>query len=501
MKKAIYNLPIITVFVLLGILMSCANDTAKDERKEIQGTIFSGSSNVKVMANPASRTSIDYTYPSNTEFKYYWEPGDYIWVENNTNKVRTSITAKALRANFSSTDQYTSETLYIRYLGQNSTAPNLIDLTGNVTQTLPNDTKHLGLTDCGDAIAQRQADGSYTFTLEHKLAFLCLLPRTPDGLTSTFIKEVKITSDTPIGGKCNLDKVNGLTIASESQTVKTISLGSDGHGFPLSNIKTSQSTNAIYIGIIPGRHTLTLEYKLYNERTQVTTTITKTLSPQEYAGNTLTPILSRLEVYDLNYYLWDAQRDYWYGKQVNSYDYPRETDNDGRWSNMESYPAQAKYSCKDCPNVNEIIWYIKKGDPYYDSSYKWIINGQTYSGGLWLKKQKVILKENPGITMDDLKNHAPNEATDYRISGRANHSSSAKYGRPAKLNDYFFLPSSGYYYQNRLVAGYNGYYWSSSIDSYYPWAYGLYFNTSGQVALHDSNYSRQLYGLRAWRAQ
>ena len=153
----------------------------------------------------------------------------------------------------------------------------------------------------------------------------------------------------------------------------------------------------------------------------------------------------------------------------------------------------------DSPNVNEIIWYIKKGDPYYDSSYQWIINGQTYSGGLWLKKQKVILKENPRITMDDLKNHAPNEATDYRISGRADHSSNVKQGRPAKLNDYFFLPSSGYYYQNSLVAGYNGFYWSSSIDSYYPWAYGLYFN-SNYVALHDSNYSRQLYGLRVWRA-
>ena len=169
---------------------------------------------------------------------------------------------------------------------------------------------------------------------------------------------------------------------------------------------------------------------------------------------------------------------------------------------MAPYPAQALYSCKDCPNVNEIIWYIKKGDPHYDANYQWTMNGVTYQGGLWLKKQRVILSENPGTTMDDLKNHAPNENIDYRNSSqRANHASSASWGRPTKLKDYFFLPSSGYYFRNELYAGSNGYYWSSSPDQNNTWGYGLYFDDSKLVRLHDSDYNRTLYGLRTWKAR
>ena len=505
MKNKTYIYPIIIFNILLGTFISCANDVTNDvshvERKETIRTIFSGTSDVKIEETPQSRTSIDYTYSSGVTFNYYWEPGDYIWI-NDADKAQTDISSKALKANFSSSSEYTGENLYVKYMGKNSTSPNMIDLTGDVTQTLPNDTKHLGYMDCGDAIASRQSGGSYKFTLRHKLAFLCLLPRTPDGLSSTYIKEVKIRSDKPIGGKCKLEQVGGLTLLSNPKTEKIITLGEAGRGFPLTNNKTDQNTNAIYVGIIPGNHTLTMEYKLYNERTHVETIIKKELSPKNYKENTLTPVLANLEVYDLNYYLWDAEKDYWYGKTPNSYDYPKEGDNDGRWANMAPYPAQALYSCKDCPNVNEIIWYIKKGDPHYDASYQWTMNGVTYTGGLWFKKQRVILSENPGTTMDDLKNHAPNETIDYRSSSqRATHSSYASWGRPTNLKDYFFLPSSGYYYTYSLYAGNNGYYWSSSPDQNNTWGYGLYFDSSRNVGLHDSNYSRILYGLRTWRAR
>lgn len=503
--KKINILAALSALILSAFVAACAESPTTENSQEQQpqkvGTVFIGTNAIK-LADNATRTSVDYTFGENS-FKFFWEPGDKIWILNYANPLTTDITKRFTRARFTSSDNYPlPNTVQINYTGQNTGSDRNVIIQSTQNQDAPNSTAHFGDSgDCGIGTATKQSNGEYTFTLEHKAAYLCLLPRTPNGLTSTVITQVKVTSDKDIAGATFLGTTELRELLFFSQKTITITLNS-GNGFPLNNAQTSQATNAIYAVIHPNTHALTIEYTLKDTHTNVETTVTKTIPSQNYEPNTLTPITANLALPTPptpKFYLWDAQQDYWWN-HLNADgtpdgNYPQNP-SDPRWYHENpggvSGPLTATESCKDCPNANELWWYAKKGDPRWDNqAYVRVENGHIYAVcGLWLRKKRAIVAYLKSIgypaylTEANLRDNYRDTPTaapiDYRTTWGQDFPTPTQ-GRPANTADYFFLPAWGYYTSGLFfnLWGGSGYYWGSSASPIsHSLAYAMSFRSN-----------------------
>ena len=518
---------------------ACANeDTAnKDNNKGPtveQGTTFVGGTTLKPKA---TRTSLNMTYPGGTQVDYFWEQGDKIWTADGTNGV-AQIAGKSATAHFIMPKVYTSATVQLYYPGKGATVYNQVTIATNQSQSEPNSTSKLGeYGDCGTATAHQQTDKSYQFNLDHYASYLCLMPYNLIGLTSAYVKQVKITSDNNIAGTYTLTPT-GLTGSGTDKSI-TLTTTSTAHpdGFPINNSAVNQAANAIYAVIAPGTHSLTIEYTLYDKGTQVTGTLTKKLPPNlAFAHNQVYPIEVDINPknYSSNgYYMWDAQQHYWYGHESDQ----TKLDDDpappagtwpqnkaaapDRWYNdVPAYhdgnpvPLATKAPTDNCPHVNELCWYAKYGNIHWDNKTLWAVMGHLYIGGVWIKKLSVIAAER-GENSNNYKNAAPNGTnwaalTDDRgldIGFVSDNRFNPIEGISdiANLNDYFYLPALGdYEYGKFETCGYTSTFWANTpTPSTWPTdrAYYLYFwggrgSMPSGFVMSNSRY----LGGRAWKA-
>ena len=253
--------------------------------------------------------------------------------------------------------------------------------------------------------------------------------------------------------------------------------------------------------IKPGTHTLKVRYWIEDVATHVEGTITKTLSAFNYAKNTYYDMTADLKVtvYDGdNYYMWDAQKQYWDGwewtknltngqpvllaKKSTNF---AKNNTDQRWYREGSgYSFDATASCAIAPNVNEMLWYARKGDPRWDADELWSTMGHLYKGGMWFKKKAYISGFNDNTSPD---------GTDWRNNGTQGGTWAASNILPSasEASKYFYLPVLGRYdngYFNDI--GVHGRYWSRSTK--YGNAYCLSFR-QGFVSV---NYENRKYGHR-----
>ena len=247
-----------------------------------------------------------------------------------------------------------------------------------------------------------------------------------------------------------------------------------------------------YIVIAPGNHELTvrywLHYKKYSE--EIKGTVTKTFKLNCEAGK-IYDIKAKLDPTDYSqkkYYMWDAEKDYWNGyeqyqpKIKNTADnshYPKSV-TDKRWYNEKTaFPQKAYRTCGGCPNVNETLWYIKKGDPHWDSEELWVMYGYLYKGGMWFKKKDYISAFSSTYAPDNKDYTKQAESAYYDTPN-------VPFGRPDNSEKYFYLPALGDYDHGRFYSiGEVGNYWTSTPT---PWngssgvatrgAYNLYFHLS-----------------------
>ena len=133
---------------------------------------------------------------------------------------------------------------------------------------------------------------------------------------------------------------------------------------------------------------------------------------------------------------------------------------------------------KDCPNINELRWYIEKGDPhwgkyFYRDGALDPGNGRTrFCPGIWIKKLSVIAKEN-GKTVEQLKAAAP-DGVDYTKGGRGEKTiTDLPSDLPNNMGDYFFLPALG---DNHSFETYKkeGFFWTSSKEKDYEYHFQIY---------------------------
>lgn len=504
MKTTKY-LSFITAIALALFTAGCANEGTTDNGKakdaNTDNITFVGSMvSEPVKQEGRTRTSFDGTFPGTPgtdNVTFYWEVGDEIWLNNGAHTA-ADITAKNTNATFDFADKagLGSEPL-VYYPGKNAAAYNQVTIPTVQTQSAANSTTLLGQNgDCGVGKTEKIAPHKYKFTLKHKAAYLCFLPRSENGLVSTVVKSIKVTSDNNIAGTYILpDDENGTLSGAGSSKTITLNLT----GCNLTNATTNQAANAAYMVIAPGTHSLTIEYTLYDTYTQfyyapVRGTITKTVSGT-FTPNTVTPITADLTVKDYSdraseYYMWDAKKNFWYdantGKQfadqptvrnAKSENYPKNS-SDERWFNPSK--TIATQSCKDCPTFAAMTWYVMAGDPVGDHTHLWAYKGHLYLGGLWFKKwQNITGTDNHGRTKSTTVPYGdlqPEE--EYRplvyVPAKPFPATALWDSRQGELpgSEYFFLPCIGYMYldDGRFDdIGETGEYWTSTPHSTGPY--------------------------------
>ena len=271
--------------------------------------------------------------------------------------------------------------------------------------------------------------------------------------------------------------------------------------------------------VAPGTYTnFTVRYRFGPNFNFSTGCVTKTYPRVTFTAGKNKVISQKIQVEEYpadTYYMWDAAEPYWKGYEWNSSDpaqpiggfatdhYPK-SNTDTRWYNEVSpyagadgaAPAvAASRSCKDCPNINELLWYFVYGAPYVDYEV-YALMDEIWCGRVWLKKLSTIAREQ-GKTVAELKEKAP-DGVDYTRSTKkpdmdSFHTASGELGigKPNNMTDYFSLPFLGGYgptednfspsHPKRWMFGNTpgaAFYWSStpapgSPDEAYVWEVNL----------------------------
>ena len=509
MKKNLFKTRLLSFAAFCGfalVFASCANEdvaqgTGTDNENDKNLTTFVAGDEAK------TRTTMDYTSGN-----FYWEAGDYIYVKDDNNVWRKSSNSpigKVASFKFKVPGKFTASASYkVYYPGKNG-SNDQVTIPAAQTQAAPNSTAHFGVSgDCGTANATGTiGGGSFSFALDHQAAYLVFQPYTSNTiLKDCYLTKVEVSSNNDITHTYTLDPTTGeLTGTGTGQKIEltTIGSGSYANGFPLTNSSASVATNGAYMLIKPGTHTLKVRYWIKDYVTNVEGAITKTLPSYNYAKNTYYDMTANLNVtnYDGDhYYMWDAQDQYWKDHEWwsankdqpvlngNSNGNYAQSNTDPRYYN-ESNPGfgisnpATHTSCKDLPNVNEMTWYAKEGDPRWDADELWTTMGHLYKGGMWFKKKAYIIGYNNNTAVDGI---------DWRTNENSNTwPASQTLPSAADAGKYFYLPALGWYLGGQLYdVGSNGYYWSSSADPWFSaYAYGLTFG-SGGVRVY--NYDRYL---------
>ena len=481
-------------------------------------------------ASPATRLVGEHT---GSGVRFYWAERDKLFVNNpmdnpewrvdEYNNIYEMISnqgtgdGKISKAKFWFKGEYTQPEYRVRYLGRNHNTYHDFDevqiaedLNYIGPEILHKDYMQTG--DFATGIARRQADGTYTFRLEHKASYITFRPFSTQkaftklgGLYSdgAALERIEISADKAL---CGGFAIKGDTIDLSSrptgETYKKVTCSRGGY-HSLLNIpsEVTPSGPCAIMVVAPGTYTdFTVKYCFGTNFNFRKGYITKTYPHVTFTAGknkVISQDLQGVEYPGDTYCMWDAADPYWKGYEWNSSNpvqpiggfatdhYPKSS-TDTRWYNTVppyagadgAAPAMtASHSCKDCPNINELLWYREYGLPYQDDEV-FVLMNHLQSGRIWLKKLSVIAREQHK-TVDELKEKAP-DGIDYTRStkipgGDHFHGGEVKqYGKPSNINDYFCLPLIGGYKpgggdftnSNRWFAGADspavGFYWSST---------------------------------------
>lgn len=470
-KKSIYFGTLLLTALAFG---SCASDdtaTDKTAGKDTPktGTVFSSED------KPSTRTSATYT---GSGLDFYWTANDKIWVKDDNNTYHQSSeddiasriaavpgSTTTAKAKFWVNGTYTGSTHKVRYTGKNGVSDK-VTIKASQTQNTPNNAAHIA--EDGDfGIADATGSGKYSFTLNHKAAYVTFMPYNANGvIPGAKIQKIRIytnnTSDQLAG---TFDLADNGTLSNGTTTSNSVEL--DVNDFTLPSAY-SYTTNGATMVLNPGTYSnVTIEYTLHDAGSNVTGTVKKTYPSVTFDAGKNTPVRSdlKIKVYHGNeYYMWDAVDPYWKGYEwnnsntalrfqpiVNGQSDPTHGPQSfgfvsGGTSRDFNDGLIATNSAKDCPNLNELCWYAEKGEPYWDNTTLWATMDHLYVGGMWFLKQSAIASKN-GKNVSDLKLASPNgtdyTTTSYPESGYTNNS--VPTGIPSNLNDYFYLPTLGIY--------------------------------------------------------
>ena len=472
--QKLWALPVLALFTLA----SCSNEDTAQESNGKQKETPAGMTEFVTKEEVSTRTMGEY---SGSGVDFYWTQGDKLWINNDGSLVQSSdedIIGKTATAKFSFTGSLNAQSYPVRYTGQGNNVGDKVTIKSEQEQATPNDGSHIGTDgDCGTATATKGADGKYEFTLSHKASYITFIPYySHEFAEDVKVTQIKVTADEVLAGKFNFDD-NGLKRTSVSDPTTSITLKLNGggtNGFPIP-ISSTYAKNAAIMVLAPGTYNnFTVEYSLYDQSTKVAGTVTKNYGELTFYAGKNKKVAADLAVphyaNDI-YYMWDAAVDQhvWKGHENDQL-----TLNDARWFNTAAHPTAASRSAANCPNANEIRWYVQHGDPHWDSSI-WSITKHLYAGGMWLKKASVIAVDQ-NKTLQNLKDAAPDgknytNGDDNSFKTYAISNTTIGDGKPANLSNYIYFPAVGYYIQSGQngqlkFVGSKAFYWSSTARPY-----------------------------------
>ena len=522
------------LFMMAVLLAACANEDVAQDKKKENGTEAPKGGVIFTANGPkasAKRLSIDgeeetagaktRTYLKHTPGQgadAYWKSDDFIWVKdkNGTWQKSTAITLHdgGASAEFTlpgSKADYL-DGCEVRYTGHGAStfyaeqeSPHTVGLYYHYTFPTANDytwAGHIG--DCGSGKANNTGNpDKFNFTLVHKPAYLCFLPRCENAALAPNIRltHIKMTAtrcyNNPSSNLVDLFDFDGETIGPGAQgSAGSNVIDVDISNFPLTTVANPEA-NSTYVIVRPDKYDFKIEYTIKDPTTNLETVITDvrtgiTLDKGQFYDVTANLKPKSFNVKDNKWYMWDAKQDYWHGYEneqptinwgepgaTQSQNYPK-NNSDPRWCNQFSYTpsvpgtpirydAEKNEDFKSLPNANEMCWYCYEGDPHKGSKV-YEQNGHLQNvNGIWLKKKAKILADEHINASDMERGHLFDNI--YYIDCRAELPPSMppepqiKTTPPANTNDYFFLPASGYYAYGRLqFFGRCGEYWSASSN-------------------------------------
>ena len=495
MRKHNFKVRLLSFIALCGIVMAF---TACSNEDVAQGSVETNTANndnltTFVTGNPATRTSLNYD-----DGAFFWESGDHIYVKDDNgtwHKSSNAPTEKTASFKFKVPGKYTNHTSYKVYYPGKQGNNNSVTISSSQLQKTPNSTAHIGEAgDCGTADATG-GNGVFNFRLDHQAAILVFQPFTEnDAVKNCYLTKIEVTSDNDITDTYTLDTTTGQLTGSGSGKTITVTTKGDGsyaQGFPLKTSAANVATNGTYVVIRPGTHALTVRYWIKDYVTQVEGAVTKTYPTFNYEKNDYYDMTANLNVTDYDgtkYYMWDAKNNYWNGHEWNSAapwqpvlkgkdnsNYPKSGSDSYVRVKKAGVRDDAKYSCKNLPNANEMAWYVKNVDPRWDVDKLWTVMGHLYKGGMWFRNKATIKTY---LTFDPDK--SPAGTTDMR-SSFANIYVTPALGAPTGYfaSSYFFVPALGRYDMPGIYqeVGISGSFWTSTSspdDS--DWAYVLEFD-------------------------
>ena len=510
MKKNLFKTRLLSFAAFCGLALALASCANEDVVQSTTGTDNDKNLTTFVAGDEAkTRTSMDYTSGA-----FFWEAGDKIWVKDDDGTWQQSNnapTAKVASFSFKVPGKFNNSASYTVYYPGKNGSQNNVTIPAAQSQSEPNSTAHFGESgDCGTATATGTlGGGAFSFTLDHQAAILVFQPYTSNTVVQgCYLTKIEVNSDNDITNTYTLDPITGeLTGTGTGKQIVLTTKGSGSYadGFPLTNSSVSMSTNGAYMLIKPGTHTFKIRYWVKDIATNVEGTITKILGSHTYAKNTYYDMIANLNVreYDGMYYMWDAQKNYWYGHEWNSAspwqpvlngnsnpNYPQNNSDVLRWYHEGNGLLQATQTCATLPNANELSWYCMYGDPRRDRDELWTTMGHLYKGGMWFKKKAVLQAEGHYDT-EKSADGSTDMRTTYKYYVNSNNSISDNIlPSAADAGNYFYLPALGYYFTDYGFTpgelhhvGERGYFWSSSA---YPWggdgAYYLYIELGAVAA-------------------
>ena len=515
-------------FAALLFAASCANDDVAQEEKQKKdnipagATVFTGTS----LPDATTRTAI-LNHTKGAGASVNWDSTDKIWVKDDggtwqqSGAVTFPVTSDKANGMFALSGTYTGASHDILYTNKDVTGTQpQVEIKKDQTQSAPNNFDHAGVSgDCGIATGNK-AGSNYKFTLDHKAAYLCFIPRSSNAYVNrSKLTGVEIISDDDIAGTYNIATDGTLTLASSGSKTITVKAGvGPSLGFAIDNSADDMSKNAIYAVVAPGTHKFRIRYWLRNTTDNpdgpIEGTVSKIVTLNCTAGS-IHDITANLDPHDYDgdhYYMWDAKDQYWKGHEWNqsgnqpkvnwgiSTDYPQDNGSDLRYHN-KAYPGAGisnpatQTSFAHVPNANEMSWYAMFGDPRWDKDELWTTMGHLYKGGMWFKKKSVLQAENHYDT-EKSADGSTDTRTTWKYYKNGNHSIFNS-GLPlaGKAGDYFYLPALGHYYGGKLYSlGASGFYWSSSADPSQNGTAANMYICSGYVDVYNN---RRDYGFRA----
>ena len=452
------------------LLAGCTADEIETDKKTKTPDIPEGATLFESIAQPETRTSVG-GYSPGGSLNLLWNIYDFIWVKTSSapngwvkgysqnipwsKKVASEVV-------FRLNDRLTEDSYLVRYMEGDGEGLSYDKVTIPSEQSkvaIQNDPYYFSLHgDCGVAVARKdKLTGRYKFQLEHKAAYIGIAPHSSNYSMikrkyspKFMVRSIKVTADQAICGTFNFND-DGIDLTSRpAATEQNKSITTSGCYIPnkeIEKLPVSWLENASVIVLAPGTYgTVKVEY--------VVNTVGHDNDPdvtvnREYKNVTFT-----------------AGKVKWMRPDFRAEQYKdREPGHDSR--------------IKDCPNINELRWYIEKGDPHWGKYFfrkGGLIpaNGRTrFCPGIWIKKLSVIAKEN-GKTVEQLKAAAPDGNNYIKSSGGKKKITVSPADLPNNMQDYFFLPALGDKDTYRTYKK-EGFFWTSSPE---------YHNHSRVYALH-----------------